>query len=196
MLTKEKILNLGKKNNGIITSKMVSEAGLSRKVLAELESSGVLTRVERGIYMMDFGYADDYFLLQHRFPNGVYSHETALFLLGYSDRVPIMPQMTFPYGFHSTRAKKAGLIPIISKQDTLSGIVTIKRSGGTTIKVYEIERTLIDLLKPKYDADKEQFLPALKRYLQSNERDITKLMDFARMFNVVDKIQPYLEVLI
>lgn len=196
MSTKKKILELGKKNHGIITSKMVSEAGLSRKALAKLESEEEILRVERGLYVMDFGYVDDYFLLQYRFPNGVFSHETALFLLEYSDRVPSFPQMTFPYGFNSSRAKEAGIIPIISSQNTETGIIEITRSGEMPVKLYETERTLIDLLKPKYDADKEQFLTALKRYIRSNERDITKLMDYARMFNVVDKIQPYLEVLI
>ncbi|MBO1307686.1 type IV toxin-antitoxin system AbiEi family antitoxin domain-containing protein [Enterococcus sp. 669A] len=196
MLAKEKILSLGKKQNGIITTKMVSDKGLSRKALSQLENEEKIIRVERGVYVMDFGYVDDYFLLQHRFPQGIFSHETALYLLGYSDRVPLQIQMTFPLGFNTLRAKDAGIQPIISTQDVEAGITSIERSGGTTVNVFEIERTLIDLLKPKYEADKEQLIPALKQYVRSKDKNVTKLMDYARMFNMEKKVLQYLEVLL
>lgn len=196
MNMKDEILSLGTQNKGILTSKMVTEQGLSRKALAELEKEGLVSRVERGVYVMDFGYADDFFLLQHRFPQGVFSHETALYLLGYSDRTPLEVQMTFPFGFHSTRAREAGVRPIISNKGVDKGVVSVKRSGGSEVQVYEIERTLVDLLKPKYDADKEQLLPAFQQYAGSKERNVTKLMDYARMFSVEDKVQTYLEVLL
>lgn len=196
MNMKDDILLLGTQNKGIITTKMITEHGLSRKALSELEKEEKITRVERGIYVMDSGYVDDYFLLQYRFPQGVFSHETALFLLGFSDRVPFEIQMTFPFGFNSSRAKEAGIQPIITSKAIDVGVINQERSGGTMIQVYEIERTLVDLLKPKYAADKEQLLPAFQRYAHSKERNISKLMDYARMFSVEKKVQTYLEVLI
>ena len=31
---------------------------------------------------------DDFYLLQRKYGRGIYSHDTALYLLGYSDRTP------------------------------------------------------------------------------------------------------------
>lgn len=55
------------------------------------------------------------------------------------------------------------------------GMITVKRPGGTTIKVYEIERVLVDLLKIRYDADLEQVIPAYKSYASYKYKNINKL---------------------
>lgn len=38
--------------------------------------------------------------LQHEYGRGIYSHDTALYLLGYSDRTPAKYTMTFPRGYN------------------------------------------------------------------------------------------------
>ncbi|WP_429964147.1 type IV toxin-antitoxin system AbiEi family antitoxin domain-containing protein [Enterococcus sp. AZ072] len=194
MSQKKKILRI-LEEHGLVTTKMVTENGLSRRILSQLEDQKLISRIERGIYAMNSECVDRYFLLQYRFPQGVFSHETALHLLDHLDQEPQQLHMTFPVGFNSLRAKNAEIQPIISKDVTV-GIRPVSRSGGTTIHVYEIERTLLDLLKPKYTADKEQFFAALKHYLCSDQKDIPKLLNYARLFNLESKIQPYLEVLL
>ena len=48
---------------------------------------------------------------------------------------------------------------------------------NTIIKVYDIERTLVDLLRPRYDMDYEQLMPALKRYAPYEKRILINYFD-------------------
>ncbi|EOH87998.1 hypothetical protein I588_03201 [Enterococcus pallens ATCC BAA-351] len=175
---------------------MVSELGYSRKALSQLADEKQISRVERGIYVMASDYVDNYFVIQQRLPQGVFSHETALYLLGFMKRAPEKIQMTFLKGFNSSRAKKVKVQPIIVTTDLAFGVTNVERSGGTTVKVYEIERTLLDLLKPKYKTDKELLVEALKQYIHSEAGNIAKLKDYADLLNMESKIQPYLEALL
>lgn len=196
MSEKEKLVQMIREQQGVITTKMVTAQGFSRRVLSELEEEQLISRVERGIYVMDSGCVDQYFLLQYRFPQGVFSHETALYLLGYLDQAPQQIQMTFPLGFNTFRTKKAQVQAIIASKDVTIGSISLQRSGGTTLQVYEIERTLIDLLKPRYKADKVLLMSALKQYIRSDACNIAKLNDYAQLFKLETKVQPYLEVLL
>mgnify|MGYP001298719338 CR=1 FL=1 len=196
MSEKEKLVQMIREQQGVITTKMVTAQGFSRRVLSELEEEQLISRVERGIYVMDSGCVDQYFLLQYRFPQGVFSHETALYLLGYLDQAPQQIQMTFPLGFNTFRTKEAKVQAIIASKDVTIGSISLQRSGGTTLQVYEIERTLIDLLKPRYKADKVLLMSALKQYIRSDACNIAKLNDYAQLFKLETKVQPYLEVLL
>ncbi|MDH6367961.1 MULTISPECIES: type IV toxin-antitoxin system AbiEi family antitoxin domain-containing protein [unclassified Breznakia] len=190
----EKVLNIANQNNGIITTRQVTELGIGRWVLQTLERLGKIYPVQRGVYVTESGYADDFFLLQERYPKGIYSHETALYLLGFSDRAPIQITMAFEQGTSTVRMKVDNIRPVmISNKDKFEvGVTSVQRPGGTEVTVYEIERVLVDLMKPKYNADLEQVIPAFKRYAASKKKDVNKLFRYARMFGVEDKVRSYM----
>lgn len=194
----EKILHFAQQHNGIITTKQAEELGVKRSALQSLKKSGLLFLVQRGIYITENGYADDFFLLQERYPKGVYSHETALYLLGFSDRIPTWINMTFQQGTSTSRMKKDQIVAVTIKDSRLfhRGIRTVQRPGETRVNVYEIERVLVDLVRPRYDPDMEQLLPAYRKYAESVEKDINKLFRYARQFGVEDKVRNYIGVLL
>ncbi|MBC2137428.1 transcriptional regulator [Listeria innocua] len=143
--------------------------------------------VQRGVYVIEEGFVDDFFLLQYQFPKGIYSHETALYLLGFLDRVPIEIVMTFPFGTNTR--------PIIISQYHDSGMIEIERSGGQLVKVYNRERTLVDLVT-RYQADKEQLIPAFKQYARWDKKNVPQLFRYAKLFGLEEKIRGYMEVLL
>ena len=196
MTEKEKIIQLAKKNNGILMTKQVTKAGISRYALRKLVEEGKLISVQRGIYVTEMGYVDDFFLLQQRFSKGIFSHETALYLLGFSDRVPQVIVMTFQQGQSTFRMKDENIRSVMVSHHFDEGIIEIERSGGTSIRVYCIERTLVDMMKKRYDGDLEQLIPALKRYATYQEKDINLLYRYAKLFNVEAQIRNYMGVLL
>lgn len=195
MKQKEMILEIAKKNRGILTTRQVSEASLSRSNLLNLVKSEKLHQVQRGIYVMEDVYVDDFFLQQQRFKTGIYSHETALYLLGYSDRVPQVMTMTFKHGRSTVGLVDAGIKPVMTSHHLEMGVVEVERNGFP-IRVYDIERTLVDLMKGHYDTDKEQFIPALKKYVVSKNRNFNKLYQYAQAFGQEKPLQQYMEVLV
>ena len=74
--------------NGIITAAQLTKAGLHRGYLHNFVESGELYRFGRGLYVQSSAWEDDFYLLQQKYSRGIYSHDTALYLLGYSDRTP------------------------------------------------------------------------------------------------------------
>ena len=89
MNAKEKIEELLEASeDGTITAAQVTEAGLHRSVLQEFVKSGEMYRFGRGLYVRSSAWEDDFYLLQRKYGRGIYSHDTALYLLGYSARTP------------------------------------------------------------------------------------------------------------
>lgn len=79
--------------------------------------------------------------------------------------------------------------------DFLLGETTVVRND-LTIRVYSIERTLVDLLKPRYDADYEQLIPALKQYASYDKKNVNKLFRYAKQFGVEEQMRNYMGVLL
>jgi len=195
MRQKLEILKIAKNNNGIILSKQASDFGFSRATIKSLVDEGLLIHVQRGVYVTNEGYVDDFFLLGSKFKSGIFSHETALYLLGFSDRAPVIITMSFKHGSSTKRMKEEGIRAVMVSKDFGLGETILVRNGAE-IKIYEIERTLVDLLKPRYDTDFEQLIPALKRYAAYDKKDINKLFRYAKTFGAEEKLRRYMEVLL
>ena len=192
---KEELLKIAEKNQGVLLSKYATALGFSRSSIKELSDSGDITQVQRGIYVTKEGYVDDFFLMGQKFKKGIFSHETALYLLGFSDRAPIEITMTFKHGRSTTDIKAEGIRPVMVSKYFSVGENVITRNG-LEIKVYNTERTLVDLLRPRYDTDREQLIPALKRYAAHDKRDVNKLFRYAKQFGVEEQMRNYMGVLL
>ena len=182
--------------DGTITSAQVTAEGLRRSVLQELVESGELIQSGRGIYVRSDAWEDDMSLLQRRYARGIYSHDTALYLLGYSDRTPAQYTMTFPKGYN-TRSLK--LAPIVVRRVMPNlydlGVVELRSPSGNALRAYDLERTLCDIVRG-CGSDIQIINDAMKKYAQSPEKDIHKLLQYAQFLRVRPKIERYMEVLL
>jgi len=193
----EKILHMAETHQGMITSTQVTEAGIPRRCLSSLVRSGLLVRVERGVYTLPETWEDELFVLQWRFSRGIFSHETALYLHAMTDRTPLRYTMTFPFGYNPHNVVKRGVVAKVAGEETYwLGIMTLPSPSGNTIKVYDIERTLCDMVKTRHKADIQVVNHAMRMYAGSRERDIGRLMDYAQRLRVKPKILTYMEVLL
>ncbi len=186
-----------KTNNGVVTATQVTEAGIPRRCLSAMVGTGKIYRVSRGIYALPEVWEDEMFFIQYRFSKGIFSHETALYLHGMSDRTPIRYTMTFPFGYNTGSVKKQGIIAKLSTIETYGvGITTLSSANGNPIKVYDIERTLCDIVKARHRADIQVINQAMKDYAGLKNKNIGKLMDYADLLRVKPKVLKYMEVLL
>jgi predicted transcriptional regulator of viral defense system len=88
--------NLLDDGNDVILASAAVQAGLSRAELSKLTERGILERTGRGVYVVSDGIGDELFSLQQRAKKIIYSHETALFLHGMTDRTPARYSVTVP----------------------------------------------------------------------------------------------------
>lgn len=197
-MTKEETIKelLESSPDGIITTQQVTAAGLHRSILRELVESGEIYRFGRGLYMRSNVWEDDYYMLQLNYGRGIYSHDTALYLLGYSDRPPSQYIMTFPKGCNSSSLKQENInIKRVVPENYSFGVIELKSPYGNPIRAYNLERTLCDILRGS-GSDVQIVGAAMKKYATSKEKDIHKLIQYAEQLRVKPKVLRYMEVLL
>lgn len=197
MTTADKILRLAEENNGTVTSSMVTAAGFSRSVLKYLCDNGKLERSGRGVYILPEVWDDEIYILQTRYKRGVFSHDTALFLWGLTDRTPNRYCMTFPSAYNISSAKKDNIKLSQSVESLYElGLTEIKTPAQNTVKVYNRERTLCDILRKGSRTDIQIITQAFKEYVKLPDKNIALLSEYSERLKVSEKVRSYLEVLI
>lgn len=85
-----------KKANGILTTTQIEALGFSRMTLSLYVKAGLLNRIGRGVCALPDEARDDMFLLALNNPKIIFSHDTALFLNGLSNRTPFVHSVSIP----------------------------------------------------------------------------------------------------
>lgn len=185
------------RQGGIVSTAQVSAAGIPRHYLCRMVADNLLHRVDRGVYATQEAWEDEMFLLQYKYSKGIFSHETALYILGFTDRSPIRFVMTFPYGYHaksisSTNIRMTKVVKSIYKL----GVIERKTTFGNKIRIYNLERTLCDIVKGNNSCDIQIVNQAMKRYVAFKEKNISRLLQYAEQIRVKPKILAYMEILL
>lgn len=197
MNVSDKIIQLAKENNGVVTAAILSDKGILRGNLKKLVDEGKLEKTARGVYILPEIWEDEFVNLQARFKKGVFSNETALFLWDLTDQTPNRYDMTFPHNYNLTNVKSEGVNCSRVKQEWYAeGKTQLESPGGNRITVYNMERTLCDILRKRGGINIGIITEAFKRYTARNDKNIPLLSEYAKMFRVEEKVRSYLEVLI
>ena len=191
------ITDILERQGGIVTTAQVSAAGIPRLYLSKMTAKKLLQRVDRGIYATPEAWVDEMFLLQYKYSKGIFSHETALYIHGFTDRTPTRFLMTFPYGYHTESISGTNIrMKKVVKSIYELGIVERATPFGNTIRLYDLERTLCDIVKGNNSCDIQIVNQAMKRYALSKEKNISRLLEYAELLRVKPKILAYMEILL
>ena len=105
--------------------------------------------------------------------------------------------MTVPVGYNGSLSKNKNVVLHYVKKEFLElGLTTIESPFGMKLRVYDKERTICDIVKYRNHMDKEIFTKALKRYAQRKDKDLLKLMKYAKKLNIDKKVLEYMEILL
>lgn len=197
MNKEEQILELIENNNGVITTKEILENNINRVFLTRLVNKGELERVKQGLYVLPSTWGDEYFNLIYG-NNAIFSYETALYFLNLCESIPSTYHITVNRGYNGSLKNKNNVkLHFMRKEMFELGRIIIKSPQGQEISCYNAERCICDLLKDKDNQDIETIKYAITEYLNNKtDRDLPKLINYAKKFNVEDDINKYLEVLI
>ncbi len=196
MLDIEKIIQIAKENNGIVTSSDVTKLGISRMVLKYLVEQNKLIKLDRGVYGLPQTRKDIYFDEQNRYKKGIYFSLSALYLLGYVDESVDKLYLAFPQTYNTTKAKNRGIICMNQAPSNYEvGAIEIKTPQNNIVRVYCIERTLCELIRDN-EIPKSIIKQSFIKYFRNNDANIDKLKAFAKMFNCENKINTIIDLLI
>lgn len=186
-----------KKNNNVITTKQAEDLGFSRALLSYYAGEELLVRERQGVYILPNGVHDDMYTISMRSKKIIFSHDTALFLNGLSDRTPFRHSVTIPSGtkLPATLRDECDCFYIKPELHT-AGMVIKKNTFGNEVRCYNAERTICDLLRSRSRLDEETVIAAIKNYAISAEKDLNLLAALSVQLGVEKPIKKYMEVLL
>ena len=193
MMKIEQIKQIAEQNNGILTTKLLQEHNIHRQYLKNLVDEGYLIKVSRGLYIKPDKDISEFFIMGEQYKTGIFSHNTALYFYNLTDRTPFVLDMTFP---SNIRPSNDMLCPhYINKERLELGLINKKLEDGTTIKIYNMERTICDIIRDRNKIDTQIFNTALKEYMKRSDKNLNLLYEYAKEFKILKILKMYLEVL-
>lgn len=183
--------------NGLLRTEQAMSAGITKPVFYNYVHSKELERVAHGIYLSKDAWVDSMYLLHLRFSHAVFSHETALFFHDLTDREPLQYTVTVKTGYNPTNLKEEGVQVFTIKVELHEvGLTTLQTPFGHDVPVYDMERTICDLLRSRSRIEKQAIRDTLRIYASRRNKNLRTLMRYAELFRVEKILRPYLEVLL
>lgn len=176
-------------NHGYISTSDFLNLNISKPMIKKYIDKGLIRKVAHGLYINSDLLVDEEYVLQRRYPKAVFSYKTSLSLLGFIKELPKQLEITI-----NSRKRVLGdyKVHYVSDKYYDIGIIEIKNMFGNPIKVYNIERCICDMLKSNsFDLELQNLI--LHEYFKSKEKDIDKLLEYSKIFNIYEKVNTLVE---
>lgn len=193
----ERLEQMLKTHNGILQTSQVIAAGISKPTFYDFIKEKKLEQAAHGVYVSADAWLDAMHLIHLRCSQAVFSHETALFFYDLTDREPSPYTVTVKRGYSPSRLKADGIAVYTIRQELHEiGIVNLQTPFGHIVPVYNMERTICDLIRCRSKIEIQTFKGALKQYAFRKDKNLHVLMRYAGLFHVEKILRQYLEVLL
>ncbi len=192
MTEEEKIKKFLNKHCGYITTAEFISLGIGKHQIPNFINGGLIRKVAYGIYIDNSILEDPYYILQKRYPHAIFSFNTAFYILNLTNRTPHEIDITVPRG---KRVRGNYNIHYISQKYYDIGIIETESPSGNKIKVYNAERCICDMYRISGEIDLELQNRILNYYFHSKNKNIDRLLEYAKIFNIYEKINTIVEVL-
>ncbi len=185
-------------NHDYLTPKIAEESGISKFKFYKYVRENGLEPVGRGVYSTGTDWIDELYVLHKRCPNAVFSHDEAFYYHGLIDREPLVHTLTVYSGYNAHRLIADGSCKVYTvKRELLNiGKIVVKDNDGNMIPMYDLERTICDLIRSRSCIEIQDFNSALKAYVARKDKDLNRLMEYAKLFRVNNVIRRYMGVLL
>ena len=126
----------------------------------------------------------------------IFSYNTALYLYEMTERTPINIDVTTYREYNPHRFKEFANVHKVIKEHFDLGVTYKKTPLGAKVRVYNLERTVCDIIKDKESIDIEIRNKAIKNCIKSKEFNASKMFEYAKKMKIYDKVKNYMEAII
>lgn len=182
-----------------ISSQELHEAGYSNYKIRQMVGDGDLARVNRKWYENTnyTGKANDFYAVSAHAGKGVICLISAAVYYELSGERQNQIEVAIPRNAKIPKSPDWPAMKFYRMTEPRYGIGIVEvQEGGNSFRIYDKEKTVCDVI---YHRNKMGFEPAmevLKRYVQHPDRDINRLIAYAKQLQVETTIKRYLEALL
>ena len=194
----DKLRQIMEGRQGLLLTSDLAKFNIPRTYLSIMEQNGEIERVSRGVYRSAATFIEDeLFSFQSRYSSTIFSHETALYLHGLTDRTPLTYSISVPSGYHSHFLNNSGYKIFYVSRDLFDlGITSMNTPHGNKVRTTDLERTICDIVRSRNQIDIQVRNAALKGYARNKDRNLDRLYCYAKRFHIQSIIREYLEILL
>lgn len=186
-------------NKKFMTTAELKNIGYSYYKIEKLEKTGILSRINRSTYE-NLGYKgdeNDFFSAEAYVPNGVICLMSAARYYELTNFLPDAVDVAIE------RKKKVNTLPdwpeirifYFSPLRMDLGVTEI-RDGENCFHIFDIEKTVVDIIYYRNKIGIEETSEVLKNYLKRSDRQIDKIYAYAKRLRCEKVLRTYMEVLI
>ncbi len=186
-------------NKKFIKIDELKKSGYSYYKIRKLEEDGILSRVNRSTYenLTYRGDENDFFSAESYVPNGVICLMTAARYYGLTNFLPDAVDVAIE------RKKKVNTLPVwpeikiyyFDSSRMMLGVTEICE-GSNRFHIFDIEKTVVDIIYYRNKVGIEETAEVLRNYLKRKDRDIDKLYAYAKRLRCEEVARTYMEVLV
>lgn len=184
------------KKGGILKTSELNDLGFSSRQINKLMKEGIISRIKHGFYELTDYIPREEVIIARLFPEAVIFLESALFYYEYTDRVPSAWQIAVDKNSQKTKYDIDYLLikPFYLKPKFIDIGIDIIQIDGVEVRIYDRDRTICDTLRYEKKLEKEVFNNAIQRYVKDPRKNIRRLIEYAEIFNIRNKMQTYIGV--
>ena len=195
----EKIINFISEKGNTIKIFDFKEAKIGFYYINKLIEDNYITRIGRGLYKKSNSFSDDYFIIQNRYKNAIFSFNTALFFLNKTEVTPSIIDITIPNDYNVKSINSSQIrVHYTSRKNINLGVIEIISPFGNKIKSYNLERTICDIVKNKNKCglDIEQRNKIIRESFINGNINVTTIIQYAKKLKCEKKIRAIMEVML
>ncbi len=193
----DKIDKLVEENGGTIRTAQIVQEGISKPAFYDYVCEKGYYKAGPGIYSSPDSFSDEMYILHIRFKQAVFSHESALYFHDLTDREPLNYTLTVKTGYNPSRLTENNIKVYTVKSDLVNmGLTEMETPFGHSVPVYDLERTVCDIVRSRSHIEIQVFSDTLKRYAVRKDKDLDRLMEYASAFHIEKLLRQYMEVLL
>ena len=181
-------------NNGMLSVRMIEPLNISRQYLSIMENNNDIEKISRGIYLSPSTFEDSYFSFQQKYKKAIFSHMNALYFYGMTEEFPYQYTVTVPQSYHVDTVNEKCNVFYVSDDIYEMGVVEVETPSGNKVRAYDKERCICDIIRSKGRMDSEQVKKTMKQYIQSKDKNVAKLSDYAKRMGIIEKVMEMVNV--
>lgn len=188
-----------RKAGGVLTMSEAIDLGMHRRELYLLRDRGDLEVISRGLYRLielPEPSLPDFIPVSKKIQDGVICLISALAFHEITTQIPHFVYVALPSHAHKPKIAYPPMRYFWYSERLLTTGVQKYTIDGCVIKIFDVEKTLIDCVKFRNKIGMDIVLEALKMYWKSRKTNLDKLFEYAKLFHVEKILKPIMETIV
>lgn len=187
----EEIRKLIEENGGIVKTSQLYTLGMDYRRIQSFVDCGLIERIKNGYYSMNYHKKREEDIIAALFSDGVLSMESALYCYRYKKLRPFKWTIAVDKNTSKSRFKlEYPLVqPYYTEPEVLRMGVDEIPFGSVKMSIYKKERLICDILKYEDRMERADLQYALRSFLMDKEKDVSRLLFYAKERKVLAKVR-------